>query len=71
LASNAKFIRSLKDMAERYFDRVEIETGGKHLAVRCFRNGQERRITVSGSPSDPHRALANIEGDMKRTARGM
>jgi hypothetical protein len=71
MPSNTKYIRLLKAMGERYFDRVEIEQGGKHLAVRCFRNGQERRITVSVSPSDPYRALANIEGDMKRTARGM
>lgn len=65
--SVSKWRTELADMARSEgAEKVEIElTRGNHLRVRMWRDGRERSITASLTPSD-RRVTHRVRQDMRR-----
>ena len=72
MAGTLSRIKTIKALALKYFDGVEIShLRSGHLCIKCRAGKVTRQLRASVSPRDSVRALLNVEGDMKKLKREM
>jgi len=60
-----KYFKDLKAVVEKFTKDYDFDSGGTHIKITVRAYGNERKVTVSSSPSCPH-AINQFRRDMRK-----